>query len=463
MCDNGKEEEIIALEDAEECLAEDLGRRSYEARYPEAEKKHIALIKRVLGSEIKIDSSLIMPLYYVDLMTWAMHQHIAEAGWKVVRTEGYHSRMPVYSDVDTGCGAKQNLLKKGVLILEKDGELLVVTMDATPPESSMLIVTGPERIKTTVEGFTNEVEKIAEERNFYRGRKLDFYGRIYFLDISGKSWDDLILDQDTKDNIWANTVGFIANRNRLREFGIPIKRGVILVGEPGTGKTLACKALLSAADGITCITTRADALESPDYLHALYELAEDISPSIVFIEDIDLIAQEREESHYMSGSALLTLLSVLDGVEERDGVVTIATTNAKETLDKAIAKRPSRFDRIIHFPKPGLKQRVDLISLLCRTIPLDMNTQEYVAKKTENFTPAQIQEVVYSLAIDYCNNTLPQKPRCRCLTFSKQEVDSAISKIDRDNKQQGIGFSLPIDGNMKRCGANTPASNERSE
>ena len=460
---NGAEEENIIVEEEENYLDLDESVSRYEAKYIEGEKKHKALIKRVLGSEIKVDSTLIMPLYYAGLMSWAMNCHITEAGWKVIKTEGYHGAMPNYSDVQTGCGVKQNLLAKGVLVLEKDGELLVATLDATPPSSAVLIITGPERIKQAVEQFTDAVDSIAGKRNFYRGRKLDFYGRIYFLDVSGKSWDDLILDQDTKDNIWANTVGFIANRNRLREFGIPIKRGVILVGEPGTGKTLACKALLSAADGITCITTRADALESPDYLHALYELAEDISPSIVFIEDIDLIAQEREESHYMSGSALLTLLSVLDGVEERDGVVTIATTNCKETLDKAISRRPSRFDRIIHFPKPGLKQRVDLISLLCRTIPLDVNTQEYVAKKTENFTPAQIQEVVYSLAIDYCNNTLPQKPRCRCLTFSRQEVDSAISKIDRDNKQQGIGFNLPIDGNMKRCGVNTPTSNERSE
>ena len=468
-CDNEKDneemnddkweddEELICLEDPEDY--EIVKRRRAQDR--KAEKKHKELIMRVLGGEINAESVFIVPGYYYDLIGWALHTHIAEAGWKIVMKEGYHGSKPVYSDVSTNHSTKQNLLTNGVLVLEKDKDILVVVLDSKGSSPCAMIVTGPERIRPVIEGFKDAVEKITKERNFYRGQKILYYGCIFFMDVSNKSWGELILDPETKDSIWSNTIGFLGNQDRLKEYNIPARRGVLMVGEPGTGKTLACKGILSAAEGITCITTRPDVLEHPGQLSLLYELAEDLAPSIVFLEDIDLIAQEREMSSYMRGSALLTLLSVLDGIEECSGVVTIATTNCKETLDKAIAKRPSRFDRIIEFQKPALKQRTDLISLLCKSIPLDVHAQEYIANKTDNFTPAQIQEVIYSLAIDYCQKNEGPKPSC--LICNKKEIDNAISKIDRNNKGQTIGFNLPLNGNMKRCGVNTPASNERSK
>ena len=470
MCENYKEtleiddceeDEELFLYRADDNLDESEIIRLHLERHRKAEQKHKEFIKRVLGTEVNIESLLIVPSYYSWLLSWALHTHIEEDGWRIIMKEGYQKSKPFYYDVATGPDTKQNLLVHGVIILEKAENILIVALDHSEPGPSMLIVTGPERIKPVIEGFRDAVEKITKERNFYRGQKILYYGFIYFMDVSDKSWDDLILDSDTKDTIWANTIGFLRNRERLKEYSIPTKRGVLMLGEPGTGKTLACKGILSAAEGITCITTRSDVLEQPGKLSLLYELATDLAPSIVFLEDIDLIAQERELSGYGRGSALLTLLSVLDGIEECDGVVTIATTNCKETLDKAISKRPSRFDRIIEFHKPELKQRIALITLLCKSIPLDATTQEYIARKTENFTPAQIQEVIFSLTIDYCQKNDGPKPPC--IICSKQDVDNAVSKIDRDNKGQTIGFSLPLNGGMKRCGVNTPTSNERSK
>ncbi|MFA5368079.1 MAG: ATP-binding protein [Dehalococcoidia bacterium] len=449
MCDECKDnpenegleedEELVYLSDDDPDEYERLS-RMHRAKYKQYEKKHKEFIARVLGGETNIESVLILPGYYKSLLSWALHTHIAEDGWKIIMKEGYHKAKPQYSDVETGFGEKQNLLVHGVLVLEKDENILVAALDQSGPGPGLLIVTGPERIKPVIEAFKDAVENITKERNFYRGQKIQYYGFIMFMDVSHKSWDDLILDSDTKDSIWANSIGFLQNRERLSEYNIPARRGVLMVGEPGTGKTLACKGILSAAEGITCITTRSDVLEHPGQLSLLYELAEDLAPSIVFLEDIDLIAQEREMSGYGRGTALLTLLSVLDGIEECSGVVTIATTNCKE--------------------KPALKQRTDLISLLCKSIPLDAKAQEYLAIRTENFTPAQIQEVIYSLAIDYCQSNDGPKPTC--IICGKQDVDNAIIKIDRDNRQQTIGFSLPINGSLKKYGVNAPASNERS-
>ncbi len=96
-------------------------------------------------------------------------------------------------------------------------------------------------------------------------------------------------------------------------------------------------------------------MDDDSYIPQLYELAQDISPCIVFIEDIDLISQNRMGWGYTKGTAILSLLSVLDGVEECYEIVTVATTNHLETLDKAIDRRPLRFDRIIEIPYPSLE------------------------------------------------------------------------------------------------------------
>jgi cell division protease FtsH len=241
-----------------------------------------------------------------------------------------------------------------------------------------------------------------------------------------------VLDTETKREINANTVDFLKRSNEWSKYGIPLKRGILLAGELGTGKTIICKALMSEANGITSITTNYYAIDDDDYVTELYELAEDLSPCIVFIEDIDLIGQNRMEFGYERGSTLLSLLSVMDGVEEQRGVVTVATTNCLETLDRALSQRPARFDRVIKLVRPSVEQRRELTRLLCQKISMDEDTQEYIAMRAENCTPAQLQEIVYSLVI--------QRPAVQPeLSLNRSDIDLAISRIN-DKSRHRLGF-----------------------
>jgi ATP-dependent 26S proteasome regulatory subunit len=196
---------------------------------------------------------------------------------------------------------------------------------------------------------------------------------------------------------------------------------------------------MAEADGITCITTNAYKLSEDEYITDLYEMAQDLSPCIVFIEDIDLIGLNREEYHYQHGPALLSLLNVLDGVEEKHEIVTVAITNNWEALDRALSQRPSRFDRVIKLSLPSLEERRELVSLLCQKIPVDVPTQDYIACKAEGCTPAQLQEIVYGLAIEYRDESL-QAPSL-CLNISRDDVDRAVSRINGKNKRR-IGFDI---------------------
>jgi len=428
----------VKLEDLEEEPEAKLIDGLVAQRY-DRERKRSAVIGHFLGGGEKVDAAVIEPRYYGELLAWALHRYIEVEGWEVVKTVGYRSPQPVYINVNTGCGECQNVLRDGSLFVKKGSDRFAITIDANLRGYNSVVVTGPARRKKQVHEFANGVHNLAKEQNFYRGEKLELGRRIRFLNLSDRTWESLVLDTGLKDEIWANTIGFLANRERLASYGIPAKRGVLLVGEPGTGKTLVCKALMAKSPGTTCIMANTYALDADEYITELYELAQDLSPSIVFIEDIDLIAQNRMEWGYTRGPALLSLLSVLDGVEEHSEIITVATTNCLEVLDKAIGQRPSRFDRVIELSRPSLEQRKVLITALCQKIPLDEDVQAHVARKTENLTPAQLKEVIYSLVIG--NGQSNCSGKSGYLRFSVEEVNSAISKIGRTNKRH-LGFAI---------------------
>ncbi len=402
-------------------------------------RKNEATIGGFLGKSPKTTAVGIMPSYYGALLSWAVRRHIERDGWKVVDTLGYRDPEPFYIDVSTDYDKHENLLMRGQLLVEKDGTRFVVTIEVHPRCDGSVQVQGLEEHREAGESFVNGVMTIAREENFYRGKRIEFAGRIRFLNVKERSWDSIVLDSATKKEIRANTIQFLRNREHWSQYGIPQKRGVLLAGEPGTGKTLICKALMAEAEGITCITTHAYDLCEDEYITELYELADDLAPCIVFIEDIDLIGLNREEYHYQHGPALLALLNVLDGVEERHAIVTVATTNSLEALDKALSHRPSRFDRVIKLSLPSLGERKRLVELLCQRIPVNERIQDYIASKAENCTPVQLQEIVYSLAIEHAGEGAQNGSTY--LELSKDDVDHAIAKVNGRNKRR-LGFEI---------------------
>jgi cell division protease FtsH len=429
--------EAIEDTEGEEGTTMPTGYDRFARRRERLQQRHSTAINDFLGKGNRMDAAVIKPRYYGELLTWALHQYMKLEGWKVVRTLGYNSPEPVYIDVNTGEGTSQNLLRDGVLFVKKCEECLTITVDVYLRSYNSVVICGLASNKDQVLEFAKGVETIASEQNFYRSKKLEFAGRIRFLKLPARNWEGVILDAGIKREICANTIGFLGNRERLAGYGIPPKRGVLLVGEPGTGKTLVCKALMAEAKDITCILAHAYALGEDEYITELYELAQDLSPSIVFIEDIDLITQNRVELGYSRGPALLSLLSALDGVEEQREIVTIATTNHLEIIDEAIGHRPSRFDRVIKLPLPSLEERKQLVELLSHKIPLEESSKEYIARKTEHCTPAQLQEIMYSLAIKHCSET-PVEDK-QSLKPTTDDIDNAISRINGRNKQR-LGF-----------------------
>jgi cell division protease FtsH len=428
---NPEDPTLVAFHDEDEEDNSSLSVGWRERQLKKRQMKNQPVIDKFLGKGPRTYATAILPRYYGELLAWALYQKLKRTPWKIVDTLGYREPEPIYSEVNTG-SEKLKLLKGGQILVENDNDRISITVDINPGYRTSVQMEGPVENKQGIDQFVEDVITIAKDENFYRGKKIEFAGLIHFLNIKDKPWDSIVLDDETKAEIKSNTVSFLKQSEQWIQYGIPAKRGVLLSGEPGTGKTIICKALMSEADGITCITTNAYALDADGYVTELYELADDLSPSIVFIEDLDLIGQSRMEFGYQRGSALLALLAVLDGVEEQKKIVTVATTNFLESLDKALSQRPSRFDRVIRLTRPSMQQRRQIVNRLCRKIPIDEIMQEYISIKADNCTPAQLQEIIYSLVIQH---TAGQSE----LSFNKTDVERAISHINDKNRYQ-IGF-----------------------
>ncbi|KAI3831077.1 hypothetical protein MKX03_034314 [Papaver bracteatum] len=186
------------------------------------------------------------------------------------------------------------------------------------------------------------------------------------------------------------------------DIGIKPPKGVILYGEPGTGKTLLAKAVANSTSATFLRVTGSELIqkylgEGPKLVRELFRVADDLSPSIVFIDEIDAVGTKRYDAH--SGGereiqrTMLELLNQLDGFDSRGDVKVILATNRIESLDPALL-RPGRIDRKIEFPLPDTKtrRRIFQIHTSRMTLADDVDLEEFVMTKDE-FSGADIKAI----------------------------------------------------------------------
>ncbi|KAL9128323.1 MAG: hypothetical protein Q9217_002978 [Psora testacea] len=173
--------------------------------------------------------------------------------------------------------------------------------------------------------------------------------------VQQSNWEDVILDADMKSALINDVEGFFDNEAEYREFAVPFKRGIILHGSPGNGKSLSIKALMHSLSErpypIPTLYVKSFAGCHNDFyaIREVFEKARDTSPCLLIFEDLDSLVKEKVRSFF---------LNEVDGLEDNDGLMIIGSTNYLEKLDPSITKRPSRFDRKYHFALPATTERV---------------------------------------------------------------------------------------------------------
>merc|ERR1712196_642109 len=185
----------------------------------------------------------------------------------------------------------------------------------------------------------------------------------------------------------------LAHPELYEEVGIKPPKGVILYGEPGTGKTLLAKAVANSTAATFLRVVGSELIQKylgdgPKLVRELFRVAEDLAPSIVFIDEIDAVGTKRYDT--TSGGereiqrTMLELLNQLDGFDARGEVKVIMATNRIETLDPALI-RPGRIDRKIEFPLPDVKTKRRIFAIHTARMTLDdgVSMEEFVMSKDE--------------------------------------------------------------------------------
>ena len=398
-------------------------------------KNHDA-INKFLGEGLRFVQVFSTEWYYGDLLAWTVKCIITSPGWKTVSVHGYCRLDPAYRDIQTDYAKFESCMVDGQILAENGNTRFVITINTPQREVNLIQVEAAMEHQEPVKTLLKDIADFLQEHNFYRGKKICLDSGISFLTSGQKDWDSVILDPAMKKEIRLNTIGFLKHCDRLEKYGIPTKRGIILAGEPGTGKTIICKALMSEADKTTCITTAAYGMLHDGYISDLFSIAQDLSPSLVFIEDVDFIGQERH-GFYRGSPPFIALLAEMDRIREKTTVVTIATCNCFETLDKALSERPARFDRVFRINRPAYQQRTELVKHLSEKIPLSEDVSEYVVNKTNGFTPAQLQEVLYGMVISHIDRG------DETMQFNRNDVERVISQINF-RRPARMGFNAEL-------------------
>lgn len=398
-------------------------------------KQRMQMTYDFLGSHKLYSYSIEKPEYYGGLLIWALKNHIENSKWEITYITGGHFSSPEYMLVDVDYNKTEDCLCDGYLFLERNEKRLVVNVNAGhSKQKKMLLIQSND--DTVAKEFWQSIKTLAKPRTLYCGKNIKYsYDCIDFVISDPQEWDDLILDEKLKKEIYVNTIDFINRKDELSKYDIPARRGIILAGEPGTGKTLICKIIMHHGENITCIVADSSYMLEFEYIRNLYRIARDLTPSIVFIEDIDFVGESRLR---FKSSAINKLLEILDGIESSAEVITIATTNYLDSLDNALYRRPRRFDRIFEINLPDEKQRSQLIAKLANKIPIPEEIHKYLVARTEGCTPALIQEIVHSVVIEHCHNE-----RCRqngICHFTMSDAENAIKAVRHERRTNEIGF-----------------------
>ncbi len=305
-----------------------------------------------------------------------------------------------YRSVPIGNGTDLTCLAGAMVIMRwgKDRTPLVLWLRGGDPDDpnhpATLEAASPRR--EVSEEFFQRLEVLMSERNVFRGKVVSMsshafsqgVGPLRFHEPREVSRDQVILPAGLLERIERQVAGIAEHREFLRSHDQHLKRGVLLFGPPGTGKTHVINYLLGQLPGFTVVLVSGTAVEK---IAQACDIARKLAPAVVIVEDVDLIAEDRG-ARGGSHPLLLQLLNELDGIGNDVDVAFILTTNQIEVLERALAARPGRVDLAVEVPLPDKAGRRRLFRLYADGLGLKDADIDRLADRCEGVTASFAKE-----------------------------------------------------------------------
>jgi AAA+ superfamily predicted ATPase len=315
---------------------------------------------------------------------------------------------PQFEEVDIGEAEPVRCLKNGIWFLRQDADKYVVLLaptghfGRTTGMQFQIAVTDDATGTRITQQFFKHLEDSVLKAESYRGKilSLEQSERGYTGASTGITVhklrtverEQVILPRKTLDLLDRNVIQFVRQRPQLAKFKQATRKGLLFYGPPGTGKTHTIHYLAMALEGHTTFLISSEQI---GILSEYMTLARLLQPSVVVMEDVDLIARERTQMNSPCEEVLLNkLLNEMDGLKEDADILFILTTNHPEALERALSSRPGRIDQAIEFPLPDDEGRQKLVRLYSQGIHLADDVVAAIVQRTEKVSAAFIKELM---------------------------------------------------------------------
>ncbi|KAF5359044.1 hypothetical protein D9758_004759 [Tetrapyrgos nigripes] len=270
-------------------------------------------------------------------------------------------------------------------------------------------------------------------------------------EIQKADWKDVILKDEFKKSLKKDVYGFFESEKLYKELGIPWKRGLILYGPPGNGKTISLKTIMKTCDAMGYAPLYVKSFQSwqgeEASMQMVFGKARQLAPCLIILEDLDSLINDGNRSFF---------LNQLDGLDGNDGLLVIGTTNHFDRLDPGISSRPSRFDRKYLFDDPDRDERVLYVKYWQnklkdnKSVTFPDSMVDEVADATDKFSFAYLKEAFVSALVTMAGYEDDDHPSFKATLMD--QIKQLRKQLDKpDNYRAPLHARRPLPVITKGC------------
>jgi DNA polymerase III delta prime subunit len=316
---------------------------------------------------------------------------------------------PDLVDLPSGPEATRACLRLGLLLVEDSrGRAVLLVRGPDPRQGEGLAVEVAGLPTAQAQEVLRELADLRSRLNVYRGQLLELAAgpggvEVVFPRLPPTSREDVVLPEEVLRRVERHSLDMAARREALQAAGQHLKRGLLLHGPPGTGKTHTVRYVVQAMEGTTVLLMSGQSLH---LVGAVTALARDLQPAALVLEDVDLVAEDRA---FGPGPApvLFELLDAMDGAAEDADLLFLLTTNRADLLEPALAARPGRVDVAVEIGLPDDAARRRLLDVYSRGVPLELDEEQRdeVVERTEGVTASFVKELMRRAVLEALTET----------------------------------------------------------